>query len=829
MRSASATQIFAQRCAPLLAWALYCAGSLSFAQPTGPGYVEAAPAAAAPAAQVTPAADVPSGEPAIGQRGQQPAIRFDVVAGDLDHRIDRLLEQMTLAEKIGQLVQVYPNNEALSEEVADRVRAGGIGSVFYPGNRAVVEEAQRIAVEESRLGIPLLVARDVVHGMRTIFPIPLGQAATWDAELVERAAVASAEEARAERIDWTFAPMVDVCRDARWGRIAETFGEDPLLAGELAAAMVRGFQQEEDGRVGGVLACAKHFVGYGFSEGGRDYNRVSVSHADLHNVMLPPFRQAVDAGCRTLMTTFSEVNGVPGTAHRELLRGVLKRDWRFQGFVVSDWGSVTEMVAHGFAADEAQAGRLALMAGVDMDMCSPAFAKHLEQAVREGRVPMERIDDAVRRVLRSKVDVAGRPPRPALTAPRHSSLDLARRVAARSAVLLKNDGALPLDAASLKRVAVIGPMADAPQQQLGCWSLDGKPEDSVTPLADLRNRLDGLAEVLYSRGCENTFSGDGSLIAEAERVAAKADVALLFVGEGATLSGEARCRATLDLPGVQPELVDRVVATGVPTVLVVMAGRPLAMGEQIERAHATLYAWHPGTMAGPALGDLLFGEECPSGKLPVTFPRSVGHTPIYYNHPNTGRPRPDDYRPLFGSGRADLPEQFQYKSHYLDEAPTPLFPFGFGLSYTTFEYSAVEPSNAEFTVGDTLTVTATVTNTGGVPGAEVVQLYARDHVAGAVRPVRELKGRRRVTLEPGESRRVEFKLDCRILGYFDSTGARVCEPGEFSIGIGGDSTVDLAATVRLLAKKTQLAPNLPAVNPTAVSPALVSPAAPTRH
>ncbi|MEM8866279.1 MAG: beta-glucosidase BglX [Planctomycetota bacterium] len=773
-------------------------GSVSpfaIAQTTGPSYD--APAATAPA--------VVAPQPADTQ--EAPPLRFDLIAGDLDQRIDRLIDQMTTAEKIGQLTQIYPSDDQLTEETAQRIRAGLIGSVFYPGKRSVAEEAQRIAREESRLGIPLLIARDVIHGLRTVFPIPLGQAATWNPALVEEGARIAADEAKSERIDWTFAPMVDISRDARWGRIAETLGEDPLLAGELAAAMVRGFQQEQNGQITGVLACAKHFVGYGFAEGGRDYNRVSISQADLHNVALPPFKATVDAGCRTFMTTFSEVNGLPGTAHTPLLRDVLKRDWGFSGFVVSDWGSITEMVAHGFASDTADAAALSIQAGVDMDMCTLAYEKHLAELIDAGQLSTERLDDAVRRVLRCKVELASRSPQPVGMLLRPASLEAARETVRQSVVLLKNDNILPLDETKLKQVAVIGPMADAPVQQLGCWSLDGKAEDSVTPLAALRDRLDGVAEVMYAPGAKNTFDEDASVIEKAAEVASQADVALLFVGEDATLSGEARCRVSLDMPGVQAELIEAVAETGTPTVLVFLAGRPMSIGDQVEQSEAVMFAWHPGTMAGPAIADLLFGDASPSGKLPVTFPRSVGQTPIYYAHPNTGRPSPDNYRPLVGSGEDDLPGEFQYRSHYLDEELGPQFPFGFGLSYTSFDYSSGSVSRQTIEPNDTITLSAKVTNTGTVDADEVVQLYVRDKVARSVRPVRELKGFQRIRLPAGQSKEVEFTLSTKDLAYRDNEGNLVVEPGEFTAGIGGDSTVELDMKFTLEEALTTAAPS----------------------
>ena len=777
------------------------------AQATGP-VVEQEPSSATASA-------LDEAQPAVESRPA--ALRFDLIAGDREHRITCLLQQMTLAEKVGQLVQIYPPNDKLNKKLAQQIRNGEIGSVFYPGNASVSREAQRIATEESRLGIPLLVARDVVHGLRTVFPIPLGQAATWNPDLVEAAAIVAAQESLSEGINWTFAPMMDVCRDARWGRIAETLGEDPKLASDLAVAMVRGFQQEADGRPQGIAACAKHFVGYGFTEGGRDYNRVSVSQADLHNLLLPPFEAAIDAGCRTLMTSFSELNGVPGTAHSLLLQGTLKRDWAFSGFVVSDWDSISEMVVHGYANDKPDAAHAAMMAGVDMDMCSNLYAKHLIDQVQQGLVPIERIDDAVRRVIRTKVELAGncaQGEQYGLLA--QESLDAARTAVQQSTVLLKNSGALPLPFADLARVAVIGPMADAPKQQLGCWTLDGKGEDSITPLMALRDRLQGQAEVVYAKGAKNTFDSDESEIANAVEAARGADVALVFMGEDATLSGEARCRVSLRLPGVQSQLLQAVAETGTPTVLVLLSGRPLALTEEVEMAEAVLFAWHPGTMAGPGITDVLLGDVSPSGKLPVTFPRSVGQTPIYYSHSNTGRPSPEGYRPLIGSGEEDLADGFQYRSHYLDEESGPLFPFGYGLSYTEFGYSDLQVSPSQLNIGGHLAVSVTVANSGDRAAVEVVQLYTRDTAARLVRPVRELKAYRRVALEPGESKVVEFKIPAASLAYHDNAGQKVIEPGEFEIYVGGDSTAELNGSFELMPPPSEIAPHTTPRLPTAI-------------
>ncbi|WP_442485804.1 beta-glucosidase BglX [Aeoliella sp. SH292] len=747
-------------------------------------------------AQSTGPASLASESPTVSESSDigKAAIRFDLVAGDVAHRIDHLLREMTLEEKIGQLVQVYPEGDKLTDELRAKIRSGHVGSIFYPGDGEVIRQAQAIARDESRLGIPLIVARDVVHGFHTIFPIPLGQAASWNPELVQQAAEFATTEAKAEGIAWTFAPMVDICRDPRWGRVAETLGEDPMLASELAVAMVRGFQQEKDGHLNGMAACAKHFAAYGLAEGGRDYNRASLSQTDLHNVYLPPFRASIDAGCRSLMTTFSEVNGVPGTAHDELINDVAKTHWRFGGVVVSDWASISEMVNHGFVPDNAMAAKAAIAAGVDMDMCSPAFAGHLKALVQSGEVPEKLVDDAVRRVLRLKVELQPASPvampKVAATGDIYST---ARQLAEQSLVLLKNNGVLPLDQQQLKRLAVVGPLADEPVEQLGCWSLDGNSEASITPLQHLRSVLEGKVQINYARGAKNSFATNDSLIAEAVRAAEESDAVLLLVGEDAVLSGEARSRSTLELPGVQSKLVAELSATGKPVVMVVLAGRPLAIADEVEAVDAVLYAWHPGTMAGPAIADVVLGKSAPSGKLPITFPRAVGQVPLYYSHPKTGRPAPDDYMPLTHVDEEDLPEEFQYRSHYLDIKHTPLFPFGFGLSYATFEYTELELSSAKLRPSDVLSLRVRLQNTGEVAATEVSQLYVRDRTASIVRPVRELKAFRRTQLEPGESAVLEFAVPVAKLGFFDNDGEYLVEPGTFDVWVGTDSTAPLGA------------------------------------
>jgi beta-glucosidase len=743
------------------------------------------------------------------------AVRFDAATAVPEAMIDALIADMSLAEKIGQLCQVAPEGANLSPELGEAIRAGEIGSIINAPSRAYIDEAQRLAREESARGIPLLIGRDVIHGYRTVFPIPLGQAASWNPELVERAAAIAADEARSEGINWTFAPMVDICRDPRWGRIAETLGEDPMLASALTEAMVRGFQQERDGRLQGVVGCVKHFAAYGLAEGGRDYNRVSVSNAELHNVYLRPFEAGVRAGCRTLMTTFNEVNGVPGTAHAYLLGDVLRKAWGFRGLVVSDWNSVIEMIEHGYSADRADAARQALTAGVDMEMVSSTYREHLAELVEAGAVAESDVDEAVRRVLRVKTAL---PPTDPAAVPRAQlrprSLEAARRLARESLVLLQNkNDVLPLDANSLNRLAVIGPLADSPKSQLGCWSLDGDAQDTVTPLEALRDALGDSVEIVHARGASADFSTDESGIAEAASVAASADVVLLFVGEDALLSGEARSRADLDLPGVQAKLVEAVAAAGKPTVMVVLAGRPLTIGAQCEAVDAVLYAWHPGTMGGPAIADVLLGHAAPAGRLPVTIPKTVGQAPLYYGHSNTGRPSPKGYRPLTESKSQDLPAEFQYRSHYLDSDPLPLYPFGFGLSYTTFVYDEPQLSTKTIAPGQTLAVTVRITNAGKRAGSEVVQLYVRDLVASLVRPVKELKAFRRVHLRAGESKIVEFALNAEQLGYYNGEGKLVLEPGAFALGVGGDSSVALSEEFELRPSASPQPPSVIARRP----------------
>ncbi len=706
-------------------------------------------------------------------------------SAEIDRRVDALLARMTLDEKLGQMSQSTSMN-TLTDAIRQQIRDGRWGSFLNAGSPADRAEAQHIARTESRLGIPLLFGRDVIHGYRTIFPIPLGQAATWDPELIEAAARTAAQEASREAIRWTFAPMLDIARDPRWGRIAESPGEDPYLASRLAAALVRGFQGSGLSDPASLAACAKHFVAYGAVEAGRDYNSAWVPEIELREVYLPPFRAAIDAGVATLMTSFNTVNGVPATADSFLLQHILRDQWKFPGLVVSDYEAVPEMVTHGFASDAADAAREAVNAGIEMEMVSTTFYDHLKPLVESGAVSTKTIDDAVRHILRLKFQLGlfdQTIPAPQTTSPTPESLALAERVATESAVLLKNeDGFLPL-AESIHSVAVVGPLADSPVDQMGTWVMDGRSADVVTPLGALRNLL-GNQRVLYAPGLTNSRDTSHEGFAAARTAAQQADAAVLFLGEEEILSGEARSRAYLNLPGAQDALVDELAQTGKPLVAVIMAGRPLTFHDMASKVKAVLYAFHPGTMGGPAIANLLFGRAVPSGKLPVTFPRTVGQIPIYYAHLNTGRPAlPEE----LGIPAGTPARPTGYTSKYIDVDVTPEYPFGYGLSYSSFTYSGLRLSANSIRMGGELTVSAAVTNRGSREAAEVVQLYIHDVTASVAQPVRLLKNFRRITLKPGETQTVSFRLGTPDLAFLNQEMKRVTEPGRFEVWIAPDS------------------------------------------
>lgn len=725
---------------------------------------------------------------------------------DSEVRINSLIRKMTLTEKIGQLQQVNnatveseapANHQATVDSLSERIRQGQIGSILNEVDSTNINRLQTLAVESSRVGVPLIFGRDVIHGYRTIFPIPLGQAASWNPGLVEQAAATAAREARSVGIRWTFAPMVDIARDPRWGRIAESFGEDPCLASAFSAAMVKGFQGTDLSSPDRIAACAKHFAGYGACEGGRDYNSAVISPALMQNVYLQPFHVAVDAGVATLMTSFNDVNGIPGSANKHLLRDVLRNDWGFKGFVVSDWESIREMIVHGYCTDEKDAARTAARAGVNMEMVSQTYESHLPALVRDDEIPESMINELAADVLRVKdrlglfehpfVDTTHLP----LLAEDH--LQLARQLARQSIVLLKNkDRVLPIDRSKVKKLAVIGPLADDKKAQLGAWVLDARNEDSRTPLAAIRESAGTGVQVLFAPGLIDDLDRSKSKFDEAVAIAKQADAVLLVVGESADLSGEARSRAILDLPGAQNDLVDAIAGAGKRIVLIVEAGRPLTIGRQIEKVDSVLYSFHAGTMAGPALADLIWGIESPSGKLPVTIPKTVGQIPLYYNHTNTGRPpRPYDFN---ADSKIDdfIHRNLGNNSSYIDVSPYPLYPFGYGLSYTTFEYGEAKLSSTSLAKSETLVIRAPITNTGKLPAEEISQLYIRNVAGGAVHPVRELKAFQRVHIEPGETKFVQFTLPVDSLAFFDSAERRILPSGKFEIYLGGNSLAPLA-------------------------------------
>ena len=727
-------------------------------------------------------------------------VRGTARSDDVASRVEALLERMTLEEKIGQLNQ-YSNTFDITGPPAwdragrarlERIRSGLVGSML---NLAGVEEtrrAQQHAVENSRLGIPMMFGLDVIHGYRTMFPIPLGEAASWDLEAIERSARIAATEAAAAGLHWTFAPVVDIARDARWGRIMEGAGEDPFLASRIAAARVRGFQGGDLAAVDTVAACAKHFAAYGFAEAGREYNTVEISENTLRNVVLPPFKAAVDAGVATVMNGFNEIGGVPVTASSHLQRQILKGEWGFEGFVVSDWESIAELTVHGVAADRRQAAAMAIAAGSDVDMQSEAYLDHLADLVQAGVVSEMQIDDAVRRILTIKFRLglfddpyrycdADRERRVVLS---REHLEAARDVARRSIVLLKNEGGLLPLSRTTGSIAVIGPLAADTDTPLGSWRARAIPGSAVSLLDGIRTAVGDGVEITYAEGAplavgersflqELTFNTeDTSGFAAAVAAAEAADTVVIAIGEEAFQSGEARSQVDIGLKGVQQKLLERVHAANPNTVVVLMNGRPLVLGPVAANATAILETWHLGSQAGHAIADVLFGDYNPSGKLPVSFPHYVGQEPLYYNAKSTGRPR----------SRGDV-----FWSHYTDSPNGALYPFGFGLSYTTFEYSDVELSADELAIGDELTVAVTVKNTGERTGTEVVQLYVRDLVGSVTRPVKELKGFRRVELAPAAERKVTFTLTADDLAFFTGRGRWEAEPGEFAASVGTSS------------------------------------------
>jgi beta-glucosidase len=708
----------------------------------------------------------------------------------LDYRVDSLLKQMTLEEKLGQMNQITSWGNI--EEMGALAKKGGVGSILNEIDPARINALQHVAVEESRLGIPILVSRDVIHGFHTMFPIPLGQAASFDPEVVRSGARVAAVEATAYGVRWTFAPMIDIGRDPRWGRVAEGYGEDVYLTSVMGAAAIRGFQGDSLNDPTSLAACAKHFVGYGATEGGRDYNSTFLSERTLRNTYLPPFEAAVKAGVATFMTSFNDNDGVPSTGNRFILKDVLRDEWQFKGFVVTDWESASEMIKHGFVADRREAALSSLNAGVDMEMVSGTFFEHGQQLIQDGLVKESDIDEAVRRILRVKFQlglfehpyVVEQAEDPSYS-PAH--LEAAKEAAVKSIILLKNDNQTLPFTAKLKTLAVVGPLADAPYEQMGTWSFDGQKEHTVTPLAALREAVGQDVRILYEPGLAYSRAKDAAGIQRAVAVARQADAVLCIVGEEAILSGEAHSLADLNLQGDQSALVKALSATGKPVVTVVMAGRPLTIADEVEASSAVMYAFHPGTMGGPALTDLLWGRRVPSAKTPISFPRMTGQVPVYYSHHHTGRPAQGTETLL-----NDIPVEagqtsLGCTSFYLDAGFGPLFPFGYGLSYTQFSYGPARLDASTYAVTGQLTATCDITNTGDYEADEVVELYIEDKVGSLTRPVKELKRFTRVTLKPGEKQTVTFTLPISELAFWTARDEYAVEPGQFTLWIAPDS------------------------------------------
>ena len=733
--------------------------------------------------------------------------------------VDELMAKMTLQEKIGQLnLQVAGDivtGGAVNTDVGQKIAAGQMGGVFNLKGADKIRELQEVAVNHSRLGIPLIVGMDVIHGYETIFPIPLALSCSWDLEAVEQSARIAAREASADGINWTYSPMVDICVDARWGRTAESNGEDPYLGSRIAEAMVRGYQGDYS-RVDNIMACVKHFALYGASEAGRDYNTVDMSRVRMFNQYLPPYKAAAQAGAGSFMSSFNIVDGVPATANRWLLNDVLRNQWKYDGFVVTDYGSIGEMLSHGVGENLQRASAQALQAGTDMDMCTEGFLKTLEQSYNDGLVSMDDIDLACRRVLEAKYKLGlFQNPYRFCDARRHAkdvftaeNREAARNIAAETFVLLKNEKKrnggneklLPLKKEG--KIALIGPLADTRSNLCGTWCVAFTPDRYSTLKEGFERALAGKAQLLYAQGsniCRDEAeqvagefgktiprADDAQLKAEALAVARQADVIVCAMGETADMSGESSSRSKLEIPDVQRELLAELVTLGKPVVLLNFSGRATVLTWEQQHVDAIMNVWFGGSEAADAIADVVFGDKVPSGKLTVTMPQSVGQVPIYYNHLNTGRPVPEG---------AD--HYFKYQSNYLDVRNDPLYPFGYGLSYTTFKYGDVRLSSNEVTKNGTVEAKVTVTNTGSRDADEVVQLYIRDLQASISRPVKELKGFQRIRLKAGESREVTFTVTRRELSFYDAEGNEIIEPGEFHIMTGPNSRDVSQAVLRV--------------------------------
>lgn len=712
----------------------------------------------------------------------------------LEKRLDELMAKMSVQEKIGQLALrdwgMYSKEQI--PEVKQAIREGKFGGFLNVSMSEVNDQAfaelQKVAVEESPNGIPLIFGQDVIHGYKTIFPIPLGQASSWNADLVERGARVAALEASADGVRWTFAPMIDIARDPRWGRIAESLGEDPLLASDLGVAMVKGFQTDDPSLPTSLAACAKHFVAYGATEGGRDYNSAYVPEGILRDVYLKPFKAAVDAGLMTIMSSYNALNDIPATANAFTLKTILRDEWGFNGFVVSDWNSVLEMIPHGYAKDDKHAAELAANGGIDFEMHSDSYDRYLPELMKEGKFSEETLNTAVRNILRVKMMLGlWENPYPIgnqeETFLNEEFLASAKEAAAQSFVLLKNENkVLPLKKS--QTVAVIGPLADAPHEQLGTWIYDGEKKDTRTVLPALKKYVGDEAKVIYAPGVSYSRDKSKDGFKDAIAAAKKADVILFIGGEESILSGEGHSRGDIRLPGVQLELIAELAKLNKPLVQVIMAGRLIQLDQSLAQSDALMMAWHPGTMGGPALVDVLYGERSPVGRLPLSWPVGVGQIPYYYNHLPTGRPASDDNYTRIDDIKQEIFQHFPgNSSNLLDYGHLPQFPFGFGLTYSSFTYEKIKISKNTLKMGKSLTASVVVKNTGKMTATEVVQLYVQDKVGSRARPVRELKGYQRVTLAPGKSQKVSFELHTDDLAFHNPAMELVTEPGEFNLWI----------------------------------------------
>ncbi|HIC8809504.1 beta-glucosidase BglX [Elizabethkingia anophelis] len=721
--------------------------------------------------------------------------------------VDKLIAKMTLDEKIGQLNLPssgdFTTGQAQSSDIGKKIEQGLVGGLFNIKGVGKIRDVQKVAVEKSRLKIPMIFGMDVIHGYETTFPIPLGLSASWDMDLIQRSAQIAAQEASADGINWTFSPMVDVSREPRWGRVSEGSGEDPYLGSQIAKAMVYGYQGKDLSLKNTILACVKHFALYGAPEGGRDYNTVDMSHIRMFNEYFPPYKAAVDAGVGSVMASFNEVDGIPATGNKWLMDDVLRKQWGFNGFIVTDYTGINEMIQHGMG-DLQQVSALAMNAGIDMDMVGEGFLTTLKKSISEGKVTEQQITTAARRILEAKYDLGLFDDPYRYTDEKRSKAEVfnkanreeARNIAAQSMVLLKNDKQiLPLKTSGT--VAVIGPLANNNENMTGTWSVASRTKDAVSIMTGLKETIKGVnfiyakgSNVFYDAKMEEKATMFGkvsnrdsrskeALLKEAVETAKKADVVVLAIGETAELSGESSSRTNIEIPQAQKDLLTELKKTGKPIVMVLFTGRPLVLNDENKQADAIVNAWFAGSEAGYAIADVLYGKVNPSGKLPMTFPRSVGQVPIYYNAKNTGRPLSDD--------KSDKCEFEKFRSNYIDECNTPLFPFGFGLSYTSFGYSDVELSKTQLSGNDQLTASITLTNNGKYDGNEVVQLYIRDMVGSVTRPVKELKGFQKVFLKAGESKKVSFTITPEDLKFYNSELKYDWEAGEFDIMIGTNS------------------------------------------